>query len=158
VLPRVDPATANGPVKLRVCSWPSRPGNAAPGPVPQQHLSTRHPRTRTYSRLTMRPSLRSDRLRDPQELDRSCSPERASRRQKHGSAKMKTAALLSVLVASVPVSMAQQNCVSLRGSSTCPAFSAASINTNLTGDLYVQPHVSRSTIANSHVPAPSYHS
>ncbi|KAJ4408700.1 hypothetical protein N0V91_002955 [Didymella pomorum] len=31
--------------------------------------------------------------------------------------------------------MAQANCISLQGSSTCPAFSQASISTNLTGDF-----------------------
>jgi hypothetical protein len=34
--------------------------------------------------------------------------------------------------------MAQRNCVSLQGSTTCPAFSSASIDTNLTGNLYVK--------------------
>lgn len=85
----------------------------------------------------MSPCLPNDRLRDHQLSDYSCPPERASRRQKQSHAKTKTAAVLSVLVASLPVSMAQQNCISLRGSQECPAFSAASVNTNLTGDLYV---------------------
>ncbi|KZM21780.1 hypothetical protein ST47_g7104 [Ascochyta rabiei] len=42
---------------------------------------------------------------------------------------------LLALAASIPATMAQQNCISLQGSSTCPAFSAASISTNLTGDF-----------------------
>ncbi|KAF1915134.1 hypothetical protein BDU57DRAFT_263496 [Ampelomyces quisqualis] len=50
-------------------------------------------------------------------------------------AKTRTAALLSVLVASLPVSMAQQNCISLQDSQACPAFSRASISTKLTGDF-----------------------
>lgn len=55
----------------------------------------------------------------------------------------KTTAALAVLAASVPAAMAQQNCVSLQGSSACPAFSSASISTNLTGQLYV--HLCRTT-------------
>jgi hypothetical protein len=106
----------------------------------------------------MRPTLSADCLRDYEQLDNSYPSDRVSRRQKHGSAKTKTAVLLSVLAASLPVAMAQQNCVSLRGSSTCPAFSAASINTNLTGDLYVYPHVSRHPVANNCAPALSCHS
>jgi hypothetical protein len=91
-----------------------------------------------YPRLsTMRPCLSSGRPRDNQQCDSSSTADPVLRRQKKTHAKTKTAALVSILAASIPVSMAQQNCVSLRGSSTCPAFSAASINTNLTGDLYV---------------------
>jgi hypothetical protein len=37
---------------------------------------------------------------------------------------------LAVLVASIPVTLAQQ-CISLQGSSTCPAFSSASVSTSL---------------------------
>ncbi|KAH7414338.1 hypothetical protein DE146DRAFT_32275 [Phaeosphaeria sp. MPI-PUGE-AT-0046c] len=79
----------------------------------------------------MPPCLRSDRLRDHQPSD--STP--VSRRQKQSHAKTKTATVLSALVASLPVSMAQQNCISLSGSLQCPAFNAASISTNLTGDF-----------------------
>jgi hypothetical protein len=85
----------------------------------------------------MAPSLRADRLCDSQHPDAGCRPAGASRRPKHSHAPTKTAVLLAVLAASLPASMAQQNCISLRGSSACPAFGAASISTNLTGDLYV---------------------
>lgn len=42
---------------------------------------------------------------------------------------------LLALSALVPETMAQATCVSLQGSSECPAFSGASISTNLTGDF-----------------------
>ncbi|KAH8731050.1 hypothetical protein GQ44DRAFT_371997 [Phaeosphaeriaceae sp. PMI808] len=47
----------------------------------------------------------------------------------------KSAVLISLIAAYLPMSIAQQNCISLRGSTACPAFSAASINANLTGDF-----------------------
>lgn len=53
------------------------------------------------------------------------------------------AVTLLALAATVPGTTAQANCVSLQGSSTCPAFSQASISTNLTGDLYVEPRKTR---------------
>ncbi|EAT85493.2 hypothetical protein HBI56_134680 [Parastagonospora nodorum] len=81
----------------------------------------------------MRPCQSTNRLRDHEQHD-CCQSDRLPRRQKQSHAKTKTAAFLTVLAASLPVSMAQQNCVSLRGSTTCPAFSGASINTALTGD------------------------
>ncbi|KAF2131695.1 hypothetical protein P153DRAFT_286075 [Dothidotthia symphoricarpi CBS 119687] len=40
----------------------------------------------------------------------------------------------SLLAASVPATLAQQRCISLQGSTSCPAFSSASISTNLTGE------------------------
>lgn len=51
----------------------------------------------------------------------------------------KSALFASLLAASLPLSMAQEQCISLRGSSNCTAFASASISTNvnLTGALYV---------------------
>jgi len=105
----------------------------------------------------MRPCLSSDGLRDHHQPD-CCQSDRVPHRQKQSHAKTKTVAFLTVLAASLPVSMAQQNCVSLRGSTTCPAFSGASINTALTGDLYVHLNALPSLVANSCASAPSYHS
>jgi hypothetical protein len=86
------------------------------------------------------------RIRDSEQSDDSSHSKRTSRRQKQPRPAKKNALLLSVLAASLPVSMAQQNCVSLQGSSACPAFSAASISTNLTGDLYAPPHLCPSSL------------
>ncbi|KAF2035023.1 hypothetical protein EK21DRAFT_55696 [Setomelanomma holmii] len=83
----------------------------------------------------MRQCLRSDRVCDHQQRDNSRRPERATRRQKQAPAMTKGAVFLSVLAASLPVSMAQSNCISLQGSTACPAFGSASISTNLTGDF-----------------------
>lgn len=105
----------------------------------------------------MRPCQSSNRLRDPQQPD-CCQTDRVPRRQKQSHAKTKMAAFLTILAASLPVSMAQQNCVSLRGSTTCPAFSGASINTALTGDLYALLNALPCLVANSCASAPSYHS
>ncbi|KAH7085999.1 hypothetical protein BKA63DRAFT_529511 [Paraphoma chrysanthemicola] len=82
----------------------------------------------------MRQCQRSDRVCDHQQRDCGCS-ERTSPRQKQPPAMTKAAVFVSVLAASLPVSMAQATCISLRGSTACPAFSAASISTNLTGDF-----------------------
>ncbi|KAF1930709.1 uncharacterized protein M421DRAFT_58048 [Didymella exigua CBS 183.55] len=65
---------------------------------------------------------------------RSRIPPHVPRRPKQ-SRTVSGAVTLLALAASVPGTMAQANCVSLQGSSTCPAFSAASISTNLTGDF-----------------------
>lgn len=46
--------------------------------------------------------------------------------------------------------MTQQHCVSLEGSSACPAFSSASVSTNMTGQLYVYLHVKEQEDANRH--------
>jgi len=43
--------------------------------------------------------------------------------------------LLAALAVSVPVAMAQQDCISLSGSTACPAFGSASISRNLTGQF-----------------------
>lgn len=74
-------------------------------------------------------------LRDPISFNTRPS-KHASRRQTQSRA-MKNTIVLSILAASVPTAMAQQSCISLQGSSACPAFGAASISTNLTGALYV---------------------
>ncbi|KAF2120789.1 hypothetical protein BDV96DRAFT_641444 [Lophiotrema nucula] len=58
-------------------------------------------------------------------------PRRIPRRQKQ-SPVAKSAFVLSVLAAALPATMAQQ-CISLQGTTTCPAFSNASISTGLTG-------------------------
>jgi hypothetical protein len=71
-------------------------------------------------------------------LDRH-QPMRISRRQKH-TIVTKSAFALFLVAAALPSTMAG-TCISLQGSTACPAFTSASINTNLTGDLYVQPHV-----------------
>lgn len=46
-----------------------------------------------------------------------------------------TTAACALLASCVPTAMAQQSCISLRGSTACPAFNASSISTNsdLTG-------------------------
>ncbi|KAF2856119.1 hypothetical protein T440DRAFT_513207 [Plenodomus tracheiphilus IPT5] len=48
---------------------------------------------------------------------------------------MKPSIALAVLAASLPAAMAQQECISLQGSTACPAFSSASISRNLTGQF-----------------------
>lgn len=76
------------------------------------------------------------------DLDLQCPSRHESRqlnktRRRPGPSRTASAVTLLALAASVPVTMAQANCLSLQGSSVCPAFGAASISTNLTGDLYV---------------------
>jgi hypothetical protein len=92
----------------------------------------------------MRPYSRVDRLRDQ-------IPERPSRGQKQSRAPTKSAVFLSLLAASLPLSMAQETCIPLRSSTTCPGFGAASVSTNanLTGALYVDPHVRLQVLANN---------
>ncbi|KAF1840771.1 uncharacterized protein K460DRAFT_380562 [Cucurbitaria berberidis CBS 394.84] len=82
----------------------------------------------------MRQCLRSDRPGDLQHPDNCGRPNRTSRHKQPRTAKKHTV-VLSILAASLPVAMAQQNCISLQGSTACPAFSTASISTNLTGDF-----------------------
>ncbi|KAI8941352.1 hypothetical protein NX059_002577 [Plenodomus lindquistii] len=68
--------------------------------------------------------------------DNCCRPGSTSRRQQQPRrAAMKTTVALSVLAASLPVAMAQQDCISLQGSTACPAFSSASISKNLSGQF-----------------------
>lgn len=67
-----------------------------------------------------------------------CRSHSAARRQKQTRRLTKRAALLTVLAAALPSTMAQQSCVSLQGSTACPAFTSASVDTNLTGNLYVK--------------------
>ncbi|PQE23914.1 SH3 domain-containing protein [Rutstroemia sp. NJR-2017a WRK4] len=56
----------------------------------------------------------------------------ASSRRKQGSVKRSTRAALLSILATSPLAMAQ-NCVSLRGSTQCPAFTSSSVDTTLTG-------------------------
>lgn len=50
-------------------------------------------------------------------------------------AQLTTTAACALLASRVPIAMAQESCISLTGSSACPAFNASSIstNSNLTG-------------------------
>lgn len=80
----------------------------------------------------MRPCRACDQL----QLDNCCQPDHASRQKQSRSVKKSTIAV-ALLAASLPTSMAQANCVSLRNSSTCPAFSSASIDPSQSGNLYV---------------------
>jgi hypothetical protein len=50
-------------------------------------------------------------------------------------AQLTTSAACALLVSRVPIAMAQESCISLTGSTACPAFNASSIstNSNLTG-------------------------
>lgn len=55
---------------------------------------------------------------------------------------MKRIAVLAILAAVVPSTMAQHTCVSLQGSTACPAFTSASVDTNLTGNFPFLKYVS----------------
>jgi hypothetical protein len=50
-------------------------------------------------------------------------------------AQLTTSAACALLASRVPIAMAQESCISLTGSTACPAFNASSIstNSNLTG-------------------------
>jgi hypothetical protein len=50
-------------------------------------------------------------------------------------AQLTTSAACALLASRVPITMAQESCISLTGSTACPAFNASSIstNSNLTG-------------------------
>jgi hypothetical protein len=61
-------------------------------------------------------------------------PQPASKHQKQPRVS-RTSLAVAILAATLPAAAAQ-SCVSLQGSTTCPAFSNASISTSI-GDLYV---------------------
>jgi hypothetical protein len=65
-----------------------------------------------------------------------CHQSRKSPRRQQQRTVTKSAFALFLVAATLPATMAQ-TCISLQGSTACPAFTNASINTDLTGDLYV---------------------
>ena len=130
--PRVDRSASDGLVSLRVCCWPTC--------TRKQHASSRiTPRCRPLPAMDL--AQREQRCDAGRPLD--ChQPRNPSRRQKQSRVATSSWAV-ALLAASVPVTMAQQ-CISLSGSKACPAFANASIsiNSDLTGTLYVATHVS----------------
>lgn len=72
---------------------------------------------------------------DSPSSENRCRSGPTPRRQQQPPRAMKTIIALSLLAASIPAAMAQQDCISLQGSTACPAFRSASISRNLTGQF-----------------------
>jgi len=105
-------------------------GPAARARPPRHDIQPLRPRKRYKMRRCLRCLSRPS--------DPCCRPDGPSHRPHPPRHAMKRSSLLlAALAVSVPVAMAQQDCISLSGSTACPAFSSASISRNLTGQLYV---------------------
>jgi hypothetical protein len=139
----LSPLLPHGLVKLRVSYRPPdvdirrRPTASSPECTHRQAIVL----LRAPHLLKMRQCLRCHDADDSPSSD-GYRPKDASRRQKQTRFGTKSAAVLAVLASSLPsTTMAQQSCVSLQGSTVCPAFDSASIDTNQTGNLYVRPQL-----------------
>jgi hypothetical protein len=65
-----------------------------------------------------------------------CQQTRETPRRQQQRTVTKSALALFLVASALPATMAQ-TCISLHGSTACPAFTNASINTDLADDLYV---------------------
>jgi hypothetical protein len=130
---------ANGLVKLRVSYWPIAVDSSTP-PRPHPRIGFIDKPYSFYASniLSMRPCLCCDNARAIHVSERCRRSTTTSCSQKQTRFGIKRALVFAVVAASVPSTMAQRNCVSLQGSTACPAFTSASVDTNLTGNLYVQ--------------------